>query len=107
MGTMINVITVCGSGAVSSTMLAAGVTDILEAEGYSVNATETMPNSLENLLLGSPCDLIVTSTDLEGLLDEDIAIPVIDGIGLLTGRGVDQVKEEILKALQEMGKLPD
>ena len=96
----INVITVCGSGTVSSTMLAVGVTEFLEGKGYDVNAVETMPNALENVVSSGDWDFIVTSTSL----DENYGLPVVDGLNFLTGVGVEQFEEDVMKVFEKLKK---
>lgn len=98
----LNVVTVCGSGAVSSTMMAEMVTEFLEDQGFDVNATETMPGSLDSVMIQSGWDLIVTATPIE----DKYGVPIVDGVALLTGRGVDEVFEKILDVLKETGKIP-
>ena len=43
----INILSVCGSGTVSSAMLTSKLTDILEENGYEVEATEVAPGGVE------------------------------------------------------------
>lgn len=103
MATKLNIITVCGSGAMSSSMLAATLTEMLEEQGYEVYATETMPGMLNNTLTQGNWDLIVYATPL----DDDYGIPVLNGICLLTGIGVDEFKEDLLQTLRDIGKTPN
>lgn len=103
MATQVNVVTVCGSGAMSSTMMAELVTEMLEEQGYEVHATETMPGMLENTLTQREWDLIVYATPL----DDEYGIPLLNGISLLTGLGVEEFKEELLQTLKDIGKTPD
>ena len=103
MATKLNIVTVCGSGAMSSSLLAATLTEMLEEQGYEVNATETMPGMLENTLTQEDWDLIVYATPL----DDIYGIPILNGICLLTGMGVDEFKEELFQTLEDIGKMPD
>lgn len=46
----INVLTVCGSGIVTSSMIANQIVEMLEDEGYDAHAQEANPSEMENFL---------------------------------------------------------
>ncbi|MBR9647932.1 PTS sugar transporter subunit IIB [Clostridium tyrobutyricum] len=92
----IKIITVCGSGVVSSTMVANKLKNQIEDEkGYQVEATEANPGQLEGIMSSGSYDFIVALTPVTQSYD----IPIIDGIGYLTGFGEDEVIEEIYKVI--------
>lgn len=95
----INVIAVCGSGTVTSSMVANKTKDILEENGFSAEAVETSPNGVENLLSsGKDWDVIVHTSPL---IDE-YDLPTINAVPLLTGRGEDVFKEELINSVKEL-----
>lgn len=51
----INILSVCGSGTVSSAMLTSKLTDILEENGYEVEATEVAPGGVELAVQTGSC----------------------------------------------------
>lgn len=106
MGTEVYVITVCISGSVSSTMLAMMITEMLENEGCEVHVAGARPDTLVQKLSDAPCDLIVTATELAAMPGRYASIPVIDGSALLAGKDVQEIRQEILEALEKTGKLP-
>ena len=94
----INVLSVCGSGTVTSSMIASKVTDILEEKGYRANTVETNPNGVDELLSNGNWDVIVHTSPLKGEYD----LPTINAVGLLTGRDEEGFKSELNDALEKM-----
>ena len=78
--TEIKILSVCGSGTVSSAMVGERIVELLEEHGYEVAFT-------------SPID----PADAEG-------IPQINSVGLLTGLDEETFLDAALAALKEMGK---
>ena len=101
----INVLTVCGAGTVTSTMLASRVKDILGELGIYVNVVGIRPQEVENYIDREQVDLIVTSTPISG----DISVPIVKGVPLLTGVGEDECVQEIIdkakKALEKKNQI--
>lgn len=92
------VLTVCGSGIVTSSMIANKISEMLEEEGYDVTAMESNPSELETYLLRDKYDFIAYASPIdESCLNGTPAIPAI---GLLTGRGEDEFKEKALEILE-------
>ena len=94
----INILGVCGSGTVSSTMLAAKVESILEEMGIRVNAVGVMPQMVQEYVDRGGVDLVVTTSPIPG----DIKVPIIKGVPLLTGIGEDECIEEIISAVNKI-----
>ncbi len=93
----INVLSVCGSGTVTSAMIANKVTDILKEKGYSANTVETNPNGVDELLSNGNWDMIVHTSPLKGEYD----LPTINAVGLLTGRDEEGFKNELNNILDK------
>lgn len=92
------ILTVCGSGIVTSSMIANKITEMLEEEGYDVTAMESNPSELETYLSRDKYDLVayaspINESDLNGT-------PALPAIGLITGRGDDEFKEKALEILE-------
>lgn len=101
MSNRLNLLSVCGSGTVTSSMIAGEIQDQLGDEGYDVSATESRPTEALQLAQGGNFDLIVYTSPLP---EGDYGIPVINGTGLLTGMGEDEFWEELKKTIGEMKK---
>ena len=54
----INVLTVCGSGIVTSSMIANQIVEMLEDEGYDAHAQEANPSEMENFLMRQHFDFV-------------------------------------------------
>ena len=91
MSTKIRILSVCGSGVVTSHMVANKLVEMFEDEGYQVDADECNPSELEGYLMRGSYDFIAYSS------------PIGDAHGV-TGLGEDEFKEDALKALHEAGK---
>ncbi|WP_159566098.1 PTS sugar transporter subunit IIB [Budvicia diplopodorum] len=94
----INVISVCGSGTVTSSMVAEKVKDILEVNGYKAKTVEVNPAGVEGQLSSGKWDIIVHTSPLK----DKYNIPTINAVGLLIGTDEDGFIE---KLLNEVGRL--
>jgi PTS system galactitol-specific IIB component len=95
----INILGVCGSGTVSSTMLAAKVESILEEElNLRVSAVGVMPQMVQEYVDRGGVDLVVTTSPIPG----EISVPVIKGVPLLTGIGEEECIKEIISAVKKI-----
>ena len=95
----INILGVCGSGTVSSTMLAAKVESILEEElNLRVSAVGVMPQMVQEYVDRGGVDLVVTTSPIPG----EINVPVIKGVPLLTGIGEEECIKEIISAVKKI-----
>lgn len=98
----IKLLTVCGSGIVTSSMLANKLTDMFEEEGYEVTAMEANPSELATYVSREKYDLVayaspINESDLNGT-------PALPAIGLITGLGEDEFLEQALEILKAAGK---
>ncbi|MDG3063095.1 PTS sugar transporter subunit IIB [Lacticaseibacillus casei] len=92
----INLLAVCGSGTVTSSMVAGEIQDELSDDGYTVKATEARPTEAKQLIDSGKFDLVVYTSPLP---KADYGVPVINGTGLLTGIGEDEFWEELKKTV--------
>ena len=94
----INVLTVCGSGTVSSTILGSKVKEVLEKEGIYAEVVGVQPQMVKSYVDQGKVDLVVSSSPIPDQID----VPVIKGIPLLTGIGEEECIEEIIKVAKEI-----
>ncbi|MDF2544656.1 MAG: putative system, galactitol-specific component [Anaerocolumna sp.] len=94
----VKILSVCGSGTVSSAMLSSKLTDVLEENGYHVEATEVSPGGVEGAMAAGKYDLIAYTSPVEG----DYGVPILNATGFLVGINEDEFVEELLEAV---GKL--
>lgn len=94
----VNVISVCGSGTVTSSMVANKVKDFLADNGYRAQTVEVSPNGVEGQLQSGNWDIIVHTSPLKGKYD----VPTINSVGLLTGMGEDAFFEELLAVVKSL-----
>lgn len=88
----LKILSVCGSGTVTSSMVANKVKDMLKERGYNSTTVETNPGGVENNLDMGGFDLIVYTSPLK---KKDYGIPVINAIALITGMGEEEFEEEL------------
>lgn len=96
-----NVLSVCGSGTVTSSMVAEKLRETLEEKGYIVDTTEANPNEALSLAKTGKFDFITYTNPLP---DGDYGIPVVNAIGFLTGFGEDEFLEEVDEVLLALEK---
>ncbi|WP_086347768.1 PTS sugar transporter subunit IIB [Candidatus Enterococcus clewellii] len=94
----VNVISVCGSGTVTSSMVAGKVKDFLEENGYRAKTVEVNPGGVEGELASGQWDLIVHTSPLKGKYE----VPTINSVGLLTGMEEDEFYEELLATVKTL-----
>ena len=94
----LNILAVCGSGVVCSSMIATRLEDIMKSLGATANVTGLLPNSVESYVERGGIDMAITTSPIPG----DIKVPVINGVALLSGFGEEQCIEEITKVAQEI-----
>lgn len=90
------ILCVCGSGTVSSAMVAGKLKEQLADKGWDVNAVETSPNGVESALAGVKYDLIACVSPVS----QEYGIPKVNAVGMLTGLSEAQVIEDCLKILE-------
>ena len=95
MAKQVKILCVCGSGTVSSSMVANKLKEKLADHGYDVHAVECSPTSAETALAAGGFSLMACVSPVY----EDFGIPKVNAVGMLTGLSEDQVLEDCLKIL--------
>lgn len=91
---MKKVIVACGSGVATSQTVASKVDRILKERGVKVNVEAVDIKSLEQHIRTSDAYVAITKPSKE------YDIPTFNGISFLTGMGMDEETEKLIKALQ-------
>ena len=95
----INVLSVCGSGTVTSSMLSAKIKEHLGQLGFNVNATEVNPGGIETALGSGSFDFIAYTCPIKDVY----GVPIVSAMGFLTGFGEEEFIEEVLTILNSKG----
>ncbi|MDO4312063.1 MAG: PTS fructose transporter subunit IIB [Eubacteriales bacterium] len=90
------ILCVCGSGTVSSSMVAGKLKEQLAEKGWDANCVETSPNGIDTEIAGAHYDLIACVSPVY----QDYGIPKVNAVGMLTGLAEAKVIEECIKALE-------
>ena len=98
----IKLLTVCGSGIVTSSMIANKLTEMFEDEGYEVSAMEANPSEMGTYLARDKYDLVAYASPIDE--DELNGTPALPAIGLITGLGEDEFFEKALEIFKAAGK---
>lgn len=91
----VKILCVCGSGTVSSAMVANKLTEKLADHGYDVEAIECAPNSAASALAAGGFSLMACVSPVF----EDFGVPKVNAVGMLTGLSEDQVLQDCLAIL--------
>jgi len=87
------IVTLCGSGIASSTIVAQKIKKACKEKGYEVEVKPSAFRDLEGL--SEKVDLIITLTPIKFK-----NVPVVNGVCFLTGSGEEKALEEIFKILR-------
>lgn len=91
---MKRILVACGNGIATSTVVASKVKEYLEGRGIQADTTQTklmeVPGKVQDY------DLLITTGQFEGQTGD---VPVVKGMPILTGIGVEQTMEEIAEKL--------
>ncbi len=94
----LNILAVCGSGVVTSSMIAQKVEETLREVGIDCEVTGLVSTSVEEYVQRGGIDIVVTTSPLQGQID----VPIIKAVPLMTGIGEDDVLEEIRETAQKL-----
>ena len=94
----VRILSVCGSGTVSSAMLTSKLTDALEEKGYDVEATEVAPGGVALAVQSGNYDLIAYTSPVEDIY----GIPVLNATGFLVGINEDEFLEELFEVVENL-----
>lgn len=98
---LVNILSVCGSGTVTSSMVAAKLKEKLGEKGYSVSTTEARPTEALNLAQSGRFDVLTHTSPLP---EGDYKIPTINAFACITGIGIENFIEEVCQALKSLEK---
>ena len=91
---MKTIIIACGSGIATSTIISSNVSELLEENGIDFDIIQCSLHEIDSYVgMG---DLIVASTQLYS----NYPIPVVNGLGYISGVGTDEINKSILEVLK-------
>jgi len=91
---MKKVLVACGNGIATSTVVATKIREYAEEQGVDISTSQT--KLLEVPSKASDFDLIVTT----GEYKNELGVPIINGLSLITGMGEEETLEEIVNKLE-------
>ena len=94
----VKILSVCGSGKVSSAMLASKLTTVLEEKGYDVETTEVDPGGVTRAIAASSFDLNAYTSPREDIYQ----IPLLNATGFLVGINEDEFLEKLFEVLETL-----
>ena len=94
----IRILSVCGSGTVSSAMLSSKLADVLEENGYDMVATEVAPGSVAQTVANGHFDLIAYTSPVE----DAYGIPIINATGFLVGINEDEFIDALMEVITSL-----
>lgn len=97
----VNILSVCGSGTVTSSMVAAKLKDKLKERGYAVTTTEARPTEALNLAQSGRFDIITHTSPLPA---GNYGIPTVNAFACIIGMGEEQFFDQVVDALKSVGK---
>jgi len=100
MATQIRILSICGSGVVTSNMIASKLKDMFEEKGYDAETVEANSSEVEGCCSRQHFDLIAYASPIS----DNCGVPAFNAIGLITGMGEDEFMEEAIAALHKAGK---
>ena len=91
----VRILSVCGSGTVSSAMLSSKLENLLAEHGYDMESTEIAPDALEVAVSTGKYDLIACTSPVK----DSYGIPVLNATGFLVGINEEEFVEEFMETL--------
>lgn len=98
MSRKLHILAVCGSGVVSCSMIGQKVKEMLEPYGIKADVTGSLPQSVKDYVDRGGVDFIVATSPVPGT----ISVPLIKGVGLLTGFGEEEIAAQIIETAQKI-----
>jgi len=92
------VLSVCGSGTVSSTMVGDRLKDIMDEKGYQLDINEVKPTEVSSYVDQGGIDFVIATTSVPG----DYDIPILNAVPFLTGFGEEEFLEELMQTIEEL-----
>jgi PTS system galactitol-specific IIB component len=94
----LTILAVCGSGVVSSSMIAQKLEEILKPLGAEAKVIGLLPTSVQTYVEQGGIDFVVATSPIPGT----ITVPVIKGVALLTGFGEEACRAEITRVAKDI-----
>lgn len=94
----VKILSVCGSGTVSSSMLSSKLEDVLSEHGYAMESTEVSPGGVPLAVETGSYDLIAYTSPV----DDSFGLPLLNATGFLVGINEDEFVDELMEVV---GKL--
>ena len=95
---MKKIVVVCGAGFATSSLIADNILELLEKKGFSTSDIKIIKARIDNLQdYVEGADLIVSANPIPESLSK--GVPVIRSLAFMTGVGLDEAVEEIIKKL--------
>lgn len=92
------ILSVCGTGGVTSGVIAKRVNEIANSEGIEVDIVNSNVFGMKSQLATHKFDLIITSTRIKEVSE---GVPVINCMAFLIGQNEESVIEKILEVLKK------
>ena len=97
---MYNILSICGSGIATSTLVAQRLKDGLEELGINdVNIQEANVSEAGGLIQNNPPDIIIHTTPIHSV--ETKEIPTFDAVPILMNLNTEQLYEKIAETLKQ------
>ncbi|WP_410984562.1 PTS sugar transporter subunit IIB [Bacillus cereus] len=93
-----HILTVCGSGTVSSTMVSEKLKEALSEDHITITTTEVKPTQVEQFLEERQYDFIAYTTPIP----QGLSIPAINAVGFLTGFDEESFLEEVKQVIHSI-----
>jgi PTS system galactitol-specific IIB component len=90
------ILAVCGTGGVTSSVIASKVREISREHGIDIEIHNCKAFEVKSKVATSKYDLIISTTRVG-----NVGVPVVKGFAFLSGIGEEEVKKQIIEALQE------
>jgi PTS system galactitol-specific IIB component len=97
----VKILSVCGSGTVTSAMVSSKLVDALEKRGYQATCFECKPQEAATNATMGHYDVIVHTSPLP---DADYPCPTISSFPCITGMGEEEFFDQVAEALKAAGK---
>jgi galactitol PTS system EIIB component len=89
-----NVLAVCGAGIATSSVMMLKMKELAESRKLDIQVTKCQVGEYESKLKSQHFDLVISTTRVS-----DLGAPVVDGKPFLTGIGIENLEQKIVKIL--------
>ena len=98
---VVKVLSVCGSGTVSSAMVGERIVELLAEHGFEADIQEINPGMVQGAVANGNIDIIAYTSPIDP--NDAPGIPQINSVGLLTGLDEETFINEALEVLKNDG----